>query len=98
MQVHFRLLPGKPYELTYNLFPLVAGHVSLPKLHLNMLRYSGTMDAIVQKMLPSHIFIKVHTARGTTVERDIGTVVTVFLKIWALGFDYIEILYKNSFL
>ncbi|XP_052268585.1 trafficking protein particle complex subunit 11-like isoform X2 [Dreissena polymorpha] len=57
-QIHFRLLPGKPYELTYNLFPLVAGHVSLPKMHLNMVRYSGTMDAIVQKMLPSHVFIK----------------------------------------
>ncbi|WAR03659.1 TPC11-like protein [Mya arenaria] len=45
-------------QLTYNLFPLVAGHVSLPKLHLNMTRYAGTMDPIVQKMLPSHIFIK----------------------------------------
>lgn len=57
-QVHFRLLPGKVYEMTYNLFPLVAGHVALPKMHLNMLRFPGTMDPIVQKMLPSHVFIK----------------------------------------
>ena len=59
-QVHFRVLPGKPYEITYNLFPLVAGHVTLPKLHLNMLRFPGKMDSVIQKMLPTHIFIKVH--------------------------------------
>lgn len=57
-QVHFRVLPGKVYEMTYNLFPLVAGHVALPKMHLNMLRFPGTMDPIVQKMLPTHVFIK----------------------------------------
>lgn len=57
-QVHFRVLPGKPYHMTYNLFPLVAGHVTLPKMHLNMLRFPGKMDSIVQKMLPTHIFIK----------------------------------------
>ncbi|KAL3856772.1 hypothetical protein ACJMK2_011491 [Sinanodonta woodiana] len=57
-QVHFRVLPRKAYNLMYNLFPLMPGHVLLPKMHLNMLRYPGTMDLIVQKSVPTHIFIK----------------------------------------
>ncbi|CAC5381345.1 TRAPPC11 [Mytilus coruscus] len=57
-QIHFRVLPGKPYNLMYNLFPLMAGHLLLPKLAVNMVRYPGTIDPIVQKMLPSHVFIK----------------------------------------
>lgn len=57
-QIHFRVLPGKPYSLMYNLFPLLAGHLLLPKLSVNMVRYPGTIDPIVQKMLPSHVFIK----------------------------------------
>ncbi|KAK3084752.1 hypothetical protein FSP39_018278 [Pinctada imbricata] len=57
-QFHFRVLPGMPYHLTYNLFPLLAGHVSLPKLNLSMTRFPDTVDSIVQKMLPTHIFIK----------------------------------------
>ncbi|XP_046561774.1 LOW QUALITY PROTEIN: trafficking protein particle complex subunit 11-like [Haliotis rubra] len=56
--IHFRVLPHSEYQLMYNLFPLIAGHVTLPKLHVNMLRYPGTMDEIVQKMLPTSIFIK----------------------------------------
>ncbi|KAL5016622.1 hypothetical protein ScPMuIL_006211 [Solemya velum] len=57
-QIHFRILPGSDYLLTYNLFPLVSGHLMLPRIHVNMLRYPGTMDSIMQKMLPTHIFIK----------------------------------------
>lgn len=57
-QFHFRILPSKAYHLTYNLFPLVAGHVALPKLHVNMLRYQGNVDLITQKMVPTHVFIK----------------------------------------
>ncbi|XP_069136567.1 trafficking protein particle complex subunit 11-like [Argopecten irradians] len=57
-QFHFRILPSKAYNLTYNLFPLVAGHVALPKLHVNMLRYQGNIDLITQKMIPTHVFIK----------------------------------------
>ncbi|ESO93952.1 hypothetical protein LOTGIDRAFT_209465 [Lottia gigantea] len=55
---HFRVLPGTDYLLKYNLFPLVAGHLALPKLHVNMVRYPNTMDEIIQKMLPTHIFIR----------------------------------------
>lgn len=56
-QLHFRILPSSKFKLNFNLYPLIPGSVPLPKLHLNMLRYPGTMDEIVQKMLPSHVFI-----------------------------------------
>nr|KAG5709256.1 hypothetical protein BaRGS_018008 [Batillaria attramentaria] len=58
-QTRFRVLPGDEYKLLYNFFPLVAGQVALPRLHVNMLRYPGTMDDLVYSMLPSHIFIRV---------------------------------------
>lgn len=59
LQVHFRVLPNSTYSLTYNLYPLTPGHVTLPRLHVNMSRFPGSMDDVIQKMLPSHIFIKV---------------------------------------
>ncbi|XP_013379073.1 trafficking protein particle complex subunit 11-like [Lingula anatina] len=58
-QLHFRILPSSKYKLNYNLYPLAPGHIPLPRLHLNMLRYPGTMDDIVHKMIPSHVFIMV---------------------------------------
>ncbi|XP_062584990.1 trafficking protein particle complex subunit 11-like [Saccostrea cucullata] len=57
-EFHFRVLPGVPYELKYNLFPLVAGHVNLPKINFTLLRYPDPIDPTLQKMLPTHIFIK----------------------------------------
>ncbi|KAH9492651.1 Trafficking protein particle complex subunit 11 [Bulinus truncatus] len=57
-QTHFRVLPSQEYKLYYNFFPLVAGQVTLPRLHLEMIRYPGTMDDIINKMLPTHIFIR----------------------------------------
>ncbi|XP_064613188.1 trafficking protein particle complex subunit 11-like [Liolophura sinensis] len=57
-QVHFRVLPNSTYSLTYNLYPLTPGHVTLPRLHVNMSRFPGSMDDVILKMLPSHIFIK----------------------------------------
>lgn len=59
LQTRFRVLPGEEYRLMYNFFPLVAGQVALPRLHVNMLRYPGTMDDLIYSMLPSHIFIRV---------------------------------------
>ena len=61
LQTRFRVLPGEEYRLMYNFFPLVAGQVALPRLHVNMLRYPGTMDDLIYSMLPSHIFIRVST-------------------------------------
>ncbi|XP_025086483.1 trafficking protein particle complex subunit 11-like isoform X1 [Pomacea canaliculata] len=57
-QTRFRVLPSEEHQLLYNFFPLVAGQVVLPRLHVNMLRYPGTMDDLVHSMLPSHIFIR----------------------------------------
>ncbi|KAL8612906.1 hypothetical protein ACOMHN_034983 [Nucella lapillus] len=57
-QTRFRVLPGEEYCLMYNFFPLVAGQVALPRLHVNMLRYPGTMDDLIYSMLPSHLFIR----------------------------------------
>jgi len=47
--------------MTYNLFPLVAGHILLPKLHLAMPANlnSSVLDKMILKKLPTHIFIKV---------------------------------------
>ncbi|XP_035690979.1 trafficking protein particle complex subunit 11-like isoform X2 [Branchiostoma floridae] len=56
-QVHFRLLPYGKHILTYNLYPLLSGHMVLPRLHVNMLRYPGTTDQIISKMMPTHVFI-----------------------------------------
>ncbi len=47
------------YPLQYAMYPLLPGDVQLPRLHVNMLRYPGTMDEIVQKMLVSHVYVKV---------------------------------------
>ncbi|RUS82473.1 hypothetical protein EGW08_009779 [Elysia chlorotica] len=57
-QTQFRVLPSQEYKLHYNFFPLVAGQVNLPRLHLEMMRYPGTMDDIISKMLPTNIFIR----------------------------------------
>lgn len=57
-QFHFQILPSSQYPLTFNLFPLLTGYLELPKLRLNLVRYPGTMTDLVQKMIPSHIFIK----------------------------------------
>ncbi|BFZ15043.1 hypothetical protein BsWGS_18082 [Bradybaena similaris] len=57
-QTQFHILPSQEYKLYYNFFPLVAGQVLLPRLHLDMIRYPGTIDEIIGKMLPTHIFIR----------------------------------------
>lgn len=65
LQIHFRIPPVGQYQLTYNLFPLIPGHVGLPKLHLSLSQGGGgtaagdSMDEVLQKLMPSHIFIKV---------------------------------------
>jgi hypothetical protein len=58
-QVQFRLLPGSDHKLSYNLYPLVPGHVILPKLHLNLPRFQTNWDEHAQKMIPTQVFIKV---------------------------------------
>nr|XP_002733772.1 PREDICTED: trafficking protein particle complex subunit 11-like [Saccoglossus kowalevskii] len=57
-QVCFRILPVSQQVLMYNFYPLVPGHVKLPRLHINMPRYPGVADDLGGRMLPTHIFIK----------------------------------------
>ena len=60
LQLHFRVLPSSTYQLRYQLVPLLPGNVALPRLRLNLLRAPAvTMDAVLQKMLPTHIFVLV---------------------------------------
>lgn len=56
-----RVLPHSVHRLTYNLVPLMSGNVNLPKLHLNLPRYSAseTLSAAVNKMIPSSVFVLV---------------------------------------
>jgi len=57
-QVHFRILPAACYKLSYSMYPLMPGNISLPRLHINMIRCPGTMDELTQKMLPKQVYIK----------------------------------------
>ena len=47
------------HTLTYNLYPVVAGMVALPRLDLSYQRDPKTMDLVTGSQLPSSIFIKV---------------------------------------
>lgn len=58
-QFHFRLVPHSKYQLKYIFVPLLPGNSPLPRIHINMVRYPGTMDNIIQAMLPSHVFVMV---------------------------------------
>ncbi|XP_077995405.1 trafficking protein particle complex subunit 11-like [Glandiceps talaboti] len=71
-QVCFRVLPSNSQVLNYNLYPLVPGHVKLPRLHINMPRYPGVADDLGGRMLPTHIFIKPQGKELTTTEKVSG--------------------------
>ena len=44
--------------MLYNLFPLIAGNVTLPRLNVTMTRYPNLAIAeIVHKLIPSQIFV-----------------------------------------
>jgi len=57
-QLTMRLLPTDHQDLIYNLFPLVAGNVVLPRLNVTMTRYPNlALAETVHKLIPSHIFV-----------------------------------------
>jgi len=57
-QMSLRLLPQDHQELVYNLFPLIAGNVNLPRLNVSMVRYPGSaITETIHKLIPSQIFI-----------------------------------------
>lgn len=67
LQMKFRVLPSSTYCLRYQLVPLLAGNVTLPRLRLNLLRQAVAMDSVLQKMLPTHIFVLVRCGLCGTV-------------------------------
>ncbi|XP_062523062.1 trafficking protein particle complex subunit 11-like [Corticium candelabrum] len=59
-QISFRVLPHGKHSLTFNLLPLSAGNVFLPRLRLSLPLHPTPLplDTLVQGMLPSSIFVK----------------------------------------
>ena len=64
LQVFFRILPANSECLSYNLYPLIPGYVRLPKLHLNTPCAPTMTEEVSDKMMPSHIYIKVRIERS----------------------------------
>jgi len=58
-KVHFSILPNSKHQVSYNFVPLLPGNHTLPRLHVNMLRYPGTMDDVIARMLPATVFVMV---------------------------------------
>lgn len=61
-QLSIRIPPGKKEFLQYNLYPLVAGYVALPRLHLQLDPDTAPidLDSVVDEMLPAYIFVMPH--------------------------------------
>lgn len=67
MQFQVSLLPESVKILKYNLYPLVAGSVALPKINLNVPENSTEGPALreeqlrflVERSLPTHLFVMV---------------------------------------
>lgn len=61
------ILPHKKQIVKYNLYPLLAGSVALPKFNLNLpvnglispLLRQDDLNALIQRSLPTHLFIMV---------------------------------------
>lgn len=59
-QLYFRLMPAACRRLVYNLYPLIAGYVALPHMHLTLTHNSSlqsSVDSLLKTVLPTHIFI-----------------------------------------
>ncbi|KAL3269164.1 hypothetical protein HHI36_008247 [Cryptolaemus montrouzieri] len=72
-QFMLSILPHSTQTLKYNLYPLLAGNIPLPKLNLNIpangletpLLRQDELNALVQRSLPTHLFI-IPQAKGIT--------------------------------
>ena len=57
------MLPGCCEQITYTLYPLLAGNVHLPKLSLSVESHSlgqpTSLDPLLARILPTHIYIMV---------------------------------------
>ncbi|CAL4110444.1 unnamed protein product, partial [Meganyctiphanes norvegica] len=58
-EIRLRVLPGCQERLTYNLYPLLAGNVQLPKLCLSVDPHTPgqPVESLLARTLPSHIYI-----------------------------------------
>lgn len=58
-EIRLRVLSGCQERLTYNLYPLLAGNVQLPKLSLSVDPHTPgqPVENLLQRTLPSHIYI-----------------------------------------
>ncbi|XP_063046712.1 trafficking protein particle complex subunit 11 [Engraulis encrasicolus] len=63
-QVRMRILPGAEQELLYNFYPLTAGYQSLPLLSVSLLRFPSVPPQLLQRFLPSRIFVKPQARPG----------------------------------
>ncbi|GIX72364.1 trafficking protein particle complex subunit 11 [Caerostris extrusa] len=62
-EIHFRILPRDVYEMSYNLYPLVAGYAVLPNIRLTLNAGKSSemsLDDLIKEMIPSHIFVMPH--------------------------------------
>ncbi|KAL2077658.1 hypothetical protein ACEWY4_027162 [Coilia grayii] len=63
-QVRMRILPGAEQEMLYNFYPLMAGYQSLPLLSVTLLRFPSVAPQLLQRFLPSRIFVKPQARPG----------------------------------
>jgi len=58
-QAQFRILPKDEHGLTYSLYPLHCGEISLPKFRVKFPQHRNlNSDEITDRMLPTHVFVK----------------------------------------
>ena len=60
--MRLRILPSSHRQLHYLLLPLVTGNSPIPKVRIKMTRFPGRMEALLQKMMPTHVFVMVSRA------------------------------------
>lgn len=80
-QFRVSILPSAKKVLTYNLYPLIAGSVCLPKLVLSLPESEGPalrqeqLNALLQRSLPTHIFVMPQKKGNPTIPKIMNSVV-----------------------
>ena len=58
-RIQFRILPQDEHTIVYSLYPMSAGELQLPQLHITLpAEYEGRSGALTEELLPTHIFVK----------------------------------------
>ena len=63
-QYQFRVVPGGSRQLTYNLYPLLSGRLTLPRPRLTLYRDGAPVEAAelidaALRHLPTHVYVMV---------------------------------------